>query len=87
MEAMALGMAVIATDVGGTADLVINNLTGILVGKGSKEQIQKALIEMLTSDDLRKSVGAAGRELIYKKHDIQMNVRGLEKIYEKLIDI
>ena len=54
MEAMSCGCPVIATSVGGVPDLIENEVTGILIQPKSKEEISRAVIKLLSNNDLRK---------------------------------
>ncbi len=59
LEAMSLGMPVIASNVGGNPETVIDNKTGILFGKGDKNDLVKAIIRMASNKSLRESMGNA----------------------------
>jgi glycosyltransferase involved in cell wall biosynthesis len=62
LEAMCLGRAIVATDVPGSRDLVVNEQTGILVSDASPSSFAAALERLLRSDALREALGAAARE-------------------------
>ena len=62
LEAMAHGRPVVATDVGGLRDLVVDGKTGILVPPGDAAALRTALQRLLGDPDLRRRLGAAGRE-------------------------
>lgn len=68
MEAMALGIPVVATDCpcGGAAMLVEDKKTGILVRTGDEEGMAKALRYMLEHPDEAEQMGAAAREAMLK---------------------
>jgi glycogen(starch) synthase len=61
-EAMAHGRAVVASDVGGLRDLVVDGETGILVPPGDVPALREALERLLADPGLRRRLGAAGRE-------------------------
>jgi glycosyltransferase involved in cell wall biosynthesis len=63
MEAMAAGLPVIATAVGGVPELVVRGKTGLLAQAGDMEAIARALAELAGDSDLRRALGAAGRQL------------------------
>ena len=58
LEAMGLGLPIVATDVGGNSDLVENNVNGFLVESGNIEQIAKALSLLVQSQELTQRLGA-----------------------------
>ncbi len=78
LEAMARGLPVIATDVGGTRELV-NERNGFIVEKENIEQISEALEELYNNRELVEKMGRASRE----------SVRDLswEKIAEQYIEL
>src|SRR5262249_55432592 len=61
LEAMSAGRAVIATDVGGTPELVIDGKTGLLVERGDPLALARALERLLGDAGLRAIRGAAAR--------------------------
>jgi glycosyltransferase involved in cell wall biosynthesis len=62
LEAMAHARAVIATDVGGLRDLVIDGETGLVVPSCDKRALRAALERLLGDRELRLRLGAAGRQ-------------------------
>jgi glycosyltransferase involved in cell wall biosynthesis len=62
LEAMAHGRPVVATRVGGLLDLVIDGETGILVPPRDPAALRAALERLLADPDLRRRLGAAGRD-------------------------
>ena len=54
LEAMASGCPVIATDVGGVREAIVDNETGILVEPGNKKALYEAIEKLVTDKDLRK---------------------------------
>jgi glycosyltransferase involved in cell wall biosynthesis len=62
LEAMSHGRPVVATGVGGLRDLVVNGDTGILVPAGDSAALRAALERLLADRNLRRRLGAAGRE-------------------------
>jgi len=62
LEAMAHGRPVVATPVGGLRDLVVDGETGIVVPRRDPQALRDALERLLTDRDLRRRLGAAGRE-------------------------
>jgi glycosyltransferase involved in cell wall biosynthesis len=66
LEAMAMEKAVIATNVGGTSDLVVNGENGFLVPTNDTEQIASCLKELVSNEDLREKMGKIGRSIVQK---------------------
>jgi glycosyltransferase involved in cell wall biosynthesis len=64
LEAMAHGLAVVITDVGGAAEQVEDSVTGRLVPRGDTAALAEALIELASDTQMRYKCGAAGRRRI-----------------------
>jgi glycosyltransferase involved in cell wall biosynthesis len=62
LEAMAAGRAVVASSVGGLAELVVDGTTGLLVPPGDPTALKNAIQRLLADGELRTRLGAAGRE-------------------------
>jgi len=62
LEAMAAGRPVIASDVGGLSELVVDGTTGILVPGGDRVALRDSISSLVDRPDLRERMGAAGRE-------------------------
>jgi glycosyltransferase involved in cell wall biosynthesis len=62
MEAMAAGLPVVATRVGGLAEIVEPDVTGLLVRPAAPAELAEAAIALLRDDTLRRKLGEAGRQ-------------------------
>jgi glycosyltransferase involved in cell wall biosynthesis len=69
LEAMAAGLPVVATDVGGVAEAVVDGETGILVPAADPEALAAALEKLVADVGLRDRLGAAGRERALRLFD------------------
>ena len=87
LEAMACGLPVIATDVGGNADLVLHGITGHIVLAGDVEAIAHSLVQMATSPELAQAMGRAGRQRILEKFSLDAMVGAYQGLYDRLLDI
>lgn len=82
LEALARGTPVIASDLGGLPELVQDGLDGFLVEPGKIESLIEAVNQMETFTlEQRLEMGAAGRELVDRKHTWEKHLAGLEGIY------
>ncbi len=62
LEGMARAVAVVAVDSGGPPEIVADGRTGVLAPSGEPQALADALEPLLASPDLRREIGAAGRE-------------------------
>ncbi|WP_293347682.1 MULTISPECIES: glycosyltransferase family 4 protein [unclassified Microcoleus] len=89
MEAMAVGLPVIATNWGGPVDY-LDSTCGILVEPDSRESFVKGLTEAMLklahSPELRQSMGQAGWERVREHFDWERKVDRMIEIYEQTID-
>lgn len=85
MEAMACGLPVIATDVGGVAELVRTGETGRLVPPADVAALEVALTELLGCTPAeRRRMGEAGRALVAQRHDTAALMERLVEHYSML---
>lgn len=64
MEAMSVGLPVIATDIGGLPDIVSDEETGLLVPPGDEVALQRAIERLVADPDLRMRMGEAGKRKV-----------------------
>jgi len=81
MEAMASGLPAVATAVGGIPELVVPGVTGRLVPPGDVPALAAALEGLLSDTDVRRRMGAAGRNVAETRFARQRMVSELEEIY------
>lgn len=80
LEAMALGLPVVASDVPGNRDAVQDGVTGFLV-KSEVELLERCQ-QLLDDADLRRKLGAAGRERVRKEFSRERMLAELSRLYE-----
>lgn len=87
LEAMAAGLPVIATDVGGLPDMVIDGESGILVPPGDSEALGNAISKILEDPERAAAMGRMGLTKATDKHDIEKVVRTVEGIMDRLLEL
>jgi glycosyltransferase involved in cell wall biosynthesis len=75
VEAMAAGLPVVATDVGGAADIVDNGRTGYLIPGGDSRSLANALDSLTSDAGKRVAMGRAARDVAEQRFDIERNAR------------
>jgi glycosyltransferase involved in cell wall biosynthesis len=85
VEYMACGKPVIATNVGGIPEIVVDGETGILVPVGDHKSLAEAIIRLIDDPLLSRQMGNDGRLRVQKYFDLKMNVRKTQELYQKLI--
>jgi glycosyltransferase involved in cell wall biosynthesis len=74
-EALAAGLPVIATDVGGVSEMVEDGRNGRLVPRGSVPHLKEALRDLVRDPERRRRMGHESRQLALRKHDAMVNNR------------
>lgn len=84
VEAMAAGKSIVASDVGGLAEIAESEKTALLVPPGNSEALAEAIARLLRDASLRKKLGDAARNAS-ERFSIESNVRELEMLYGELV--
>ena len=82
VEAMAHGLAVVATSVGGNPEAVMDGVTGLLVPPKDPARLAEAILELLGDPDRRHSFGRAGRERACRHFSLKAMLEGHARLYE-----
>lgn len=85
LEAMAAGLPVVATDVGGVSEVVLPANTGLLVTAGNPRELATALAKYVSDEELRKCHGQAGRERVTSKFSLDNMVSAYIGLYDELL--
>ncbi len=80
IEAMAMGLPVVGTRVGGIPELIEDGHTGILVEPGNPRSLADALVALLTNEDQGRAMGRAGRERVLACHSLEYMVSRTEEV-------
>jgi glycosyltransferase involved in cell wall biosynthesis len=85
LEAMAAGLPVVTTDVGGNREAVIDGVTGLLVPPGDPDALAEALEKLWNDEAKRASMGKAGRLRVEEHFSAKNMVAETEKIYASIL--
>lgn len=83
LEAMAAGVAVITTRVGGIPELITNGVDGLLIDAGDKEGLANAISALLSDEGLRTRLAEAGRMRVENQYSDRVILPLLHRIYEE----
>jgi len=86
MEAMAAGLPVVATDVGGVGSVVENGVTGTLVSASDPSALAHALGTYVADETLRRQHGDAGRARAVAHFSLAAMVAGYVALYDGLLN-
>jgi glycosyltransferase involved in cell wall biosynthesis len=84
LEAMAHGIPVLSSPVGGTPEVIVDGVNGFLVPPGDREGLYAKLEKLIASEDLRKTLGERGRITIKMNHDLEGVLKNLHDWYDTI---
>lgn len=87
LEALYMRKSVVATDVGGNAEVIFNNKTGILVPPAEHGVIAQAVLRLIKDKELSVKLGENGRKLIEEKYLLKAMMANTSALYEELISL
>jgi glycosyltransferase involved in cell wall biosynthesis len=85
IESMAAARPVVATDVGGNAEVIREGETGFLVPPRQPAELAQALAQATESPELMRRLGMAGRERVESLFTVRAMVRRTEQLYRELL--
>lgn len=86
MEAMAMGIPVIASAVGGVAEIIKDKKSGLLVPPDDGEKLADAIARLCEDRKFAEEMGKNGRKRIMEKFLLSDSIKRLEEIYKVLIE-
>tara|TARA_A100000164_G_scaffold132575_1_gene117607 strand:+ start:177 stop:1331 length:1155 start_codon:yes stop_codon:yes gene_type:complete len=87
VEAQSMQKPIIASNIGGSTETIINNKTGIFFESGKAESLCKKIIEVLQLDETKlKSIGNEGRKNVIKKFNVEKMCFSTYSEYKKLFN-
>ena len=85
MEYMAMAKPVVATDRGGTCELVVNGETGFLVKPHHPEDVASAIVYLLDHPDVASAMGAAGQRRLHSDFSLTQMVENTLALYNRVL--
>jgi len=87
LEAMSCALPVVATDVGGNHEVVVDGKTGHLVPAGNKDRLVQSLIALLDDSRCRKKMGQEGLYRVQSFFNLEGMVTATQDLYEILLQM
>ena len=87
LEAMASGLPVLATRVGGNAELVVDGETGLIVSSGDTEAMAQGLMALASDQGPAGTMGRAGRARVERQFSLPAMVSAYQGLYDRLLAV
>lgn len=84
LEAMAMGLPVVATSVGGIPEAVVNGRTGLLIPPENPSALASAIGDLLGQPDRARELGARGRDRILEQFTMERMAAEYQSLYEEI---
>ncbi len=82
LEAMAAGVPTVATDVGGTAEVIAGDDCGLVVPSRDPESLAAAILKLAESPELREQLSSRAREIYLRRYTAERMIRETEALYD-----
>jgi len=86
LEYMAAGLPVVATQVGGASEAILDGATGYVVPKGDAQAMASRLADLLAHPAKSQAMGTAGRQRVTECFSLQTQLDAHQRLYERLAD-
>jgi glycosyltransferase involved in cell wall biosynthesis len=85
LEAMAAGLPMIVTDVGGNAEAVLDGVTGLVAPPHDPQALATSIVRLARDPKLRQRYGSAGRERVKLQFSLEACIAKYEALYGGLL--
>ena len=86
LEYMAAGRAVVATNVGGASEAIVEGETGHLINAGDDRAMADRIISLLKDPDRRRAMGLSGRRLVEERFSCKKRLAATSALYQRFLD-
>ena len=85
LEAMAYGLPVVVSNVGGIPEVVCDGQEGLMIEPGDIDELCRALKQLIESVECRQRMGAAARHRMATHHTVEIYLRQLQDLYNLVL--
>lgn len=85
IEAMACGTPVIATDAGGTREMIEHDKNGLIVQFGDGESLKDSIVKLRTEPNLRKEFAEKGKVVVHEKLNAEKFINDVEEFFSRSV--
>ena len=85
LEAMACARPVLATNVGGNAELVNDGQTGVIVPAGDVQALARGLLDLAQAPQRARAMGALGRARVEQQFSLEAMVDAYQRVYDEVL--
>jgi glycosyltransferase involved in cell wall biosynthesis len=85
LEYMAAGRVVVATNVGGASEAIVEGETGYLVNAGDDAAMAERLVELLKDPELRRAMGRNGRRVVEERFSLESRLSNTSALYKRML--
>jgi glycosyltransferase involved in cell wall biosynthesis len=86
LQAMAAGVPVVATGVGGVPEVIKNEVTGLLVDAGDDEALSEEIMRIIKNPELALRISENAAALVKQEHSMDLMVDKIENLYLNLLN-
>lgn len=84
VEAMACEVPVVATEVAGFKEVIIDRECGFLIHKNEPEEMAECILKLYHSEELRNCFGKNGRQRVLEKYNWDSNIDTMSVLYKEV---
>jgi len=85
LEYMAAARPVVATDVGGAGEAIVEGVTGHLVQSGDDKTMAERIISLLSEPEKARAMGSQGRQVVEERFSCAAQLKRTEQLYDRLL--
>jgi glycosyltransferase involved in cell wall biosynthesis len=86
LEAMASGVPVAATNVGGVSEILDDSVTGLLAPPADARRLADALLRLVQEPKLASSIAAAAKEVVHSRFSEPSMIAAYDQVYREVAD-